>query len=167
MSNFFYFNTPMEQPEFMQLQMNLIPEEIVGKHNLKEKIDDKGWVYVCIELGMYGLPQSGRLANKLLEKWLNLKGYYHRQYTPGLWRHVWHPITFSLAVDDFGMKTVGLTHAKHLQHALEKYYEVDVDWKGQLYCGIHLNWDYKKKTVDLSMPGYISKALAHFQHPPR
>ena len=94
----------MERPEFMRLQMNLIPEEIVEKYNPKEKVDDKGWVYVRIELGMYGLPQAGRLANKLLEIQLNLEGYYHCQYTPGLWRHVWCPITFSLVVDDFGIK---------------------------------------------------------------
>jgi len=100
----FYLNTPMKQPEFMQLQINLIPEEIVEKYNLKEKVDDKGWVYVRIELGMYGLPQAGRLANKLLEKRLNLKGYYHCQYTPGLWHHVWCPITFSLMVDNFVAK---------------------------------------------------------------
>ena len=151
----------------MRLQMTLIDKEIVYKYNLKEKVNEKGWVYVRIELGMYDLPQAGRLANKLLEKRLNLEGYYHCQYTRGLWRHVWCPITFSLVVDDFGIKTIGLTHAKHLQHALEKYYEVDVDWKGQLYCGIHLNWDNKKKMVDLSMPGYIPKALARFQRPPR
>ena len=150
----------------MGLQLKLIPDEIIAQYNLREKADNKGWVYVCIELGMYGLPQAGLLANKLLAKRLNHFGYYHCQYTPGLWRHAWHPITFSLVVDDFGIKTVGLTHAKHLKQALEQHYEVDVDWKGQLYCGVHLNWDYKHKTVNLSMPDYISKALTRFQHSP-
>eukprot|EP00804_Cyclotella_cryptica_P026517 CCRYP_008137-RA/>CCRYP_008137-RA protein AED:0.38 eAED:0.40 QI:0/0/0/1/1/1/2/0/261 len=82
---------------------------------------------------MYRLPQAGVLANKLLAKRLNLVRYYHCQYTLGLWRNVWHPITSSLVVNDFGIKTVGLTDAKHLIQALKKYYEVDVDWKGQLY----------------------------------
>eukprot|EP00804_Cyclotella_cryptica_P022388 CCRYP_021035-RA/>CCRYP_021035-RA protein AED:0.38 eAED:0.38 QI:0/0/0/1/0/0.25/4/0/584 len=162
----FYLNTPMECPEFMHLPLKLIPTEIIDTYNLREKADDKGWVYVHIELGMYGLPQAGLLANKLLAKILNLVGYYHCQYTRGLWRHVWHPITFSLVVDDFGIKTVGLTHAKHLKQALEQYYEVGVDWKGQLYCGLHLDWDYKHRAVHLSMPNYISKALTRFQHLP-
>eukprot|EP00804_Cyclotella_cryptica_P020408 CCRYP_012623-RA/>CCRYP_012623-RA protein AED:0.44 eAED:0.44 QI:0/0/0/1/0/0/2/0/536 len=162
----FYLNTPMECPEFMRLPLKLIPTEIIEKYNLRDKADDKGWVYVCIELGMYGLPQAGLLANKLLAKRLNHVGYYQCQYTPGLWRHVWRPITFSLVVDDFGIKTVGLTHAKHPKQVLEQYYEVDVDWKGQLYCGIHLNWDYKHRTVHLSMPNYLSKALTRFQHSP-
>jgi hypothetical protein len=162
----FHLNTPMECPEFMHLPLKLIPTEIIDKYKLREKADDKGWVYVRIVLGMYGLPQAGLLANKLLAKRLNIVGYYQCQYTPGLWRHVWHPITFSLVVDDFGIKTVSLTHAKHLKHALEQHYEVNVDWKGQLYCGVHLDWDYKHRTVHLSMPDYISKALARFQHSP-
>jgi hypothetical protein len=40
------------------------------------------------------------------------------------------------------------------------------DWEGKLYCGIHIQWDYKKRTVDLSMPGYISATLHKFQHQP-
>jgi hypothetical protein len=28
-----------------------------------------------------------------------------------------------------------------------------------------LDWDYKNKFVDLSMPGYIKEALHKFQHP--
>ena len=34
-----------------------------------------------------------------------------------------------------------------------------------MFCGITLKWDYEKRTVDLSMPGYIQKALLKFQHP--
>lgn len=160
----FYLMTPMKRPEFMRLQISLIPDEIIEKYNLKEKVDDRGWVYVRIEQGMYGLPQAGRLANELLAKRLDKEGYYQCQYTPGLWRHKWRPITFSLVVDDFGIKTIGLSHAKHLKNVLEKYYEVTVDWKGELFCGVKLDWDYKNRTVDLSMPDYIPKALTRFQH---
>ena len=88
---------------------------------------------------MYGLPQAGILANKFLAKRLMKADYYQCQYTPGLWHHVWQPITFCLVVDDFGIKTVGLTHAKHLKTELEKYYEVSMDWKGQLFCSMHLD----------------------------
>ena len=63
------------------------------------------------------------------------------------------------------MKTVGLSHAKHLKETLETYYEVTADWKGELYAGITLDWDYVNKTVDLSMPKYIAKALHKFAHP--
>eukprot|EP00804_Cyclotella_cryptica_P020209 CCRYP_010895-RA/>CCRYP_010895-RA protein AED:0.39 eAED:0.39 QI:0/0/0/1/1/1/2/0/321 len=138
----------MEHPEFMPLPLKIIPTEIIDKYNLRKKAEGKGWVYVQIKLGMYGLPQAGLLVNKLLAKRLHLVGYYHYQYTPGLWRHVWHPITFSLVVDNFVTKTVGLTHAKPLKQALEKYYKVDVDCKGQLYCGIHLDWTTNTQLLD-------------------
>ena len=118
-----------------------------------------------IDLGMYGLPQAGILANKLLAKRLATAGYYQCQYTPGLWRHVWRPVTFCLVVDDFGIKTVGLKHTKHLQSELEKYYECSMDWKGELFCGVHLDWDYKNCTVRLSMPDYARNALIKFCHP--
>jgi hypothetical protein len=37
---------------------------------------------------MYGLPQAGILANKLLKKWLARHGYFEQPHTPGLWKHV-------------------------------------------------------------------------------
>jgi len=159
----FYLNTPMDHPEYMRLKFNLIPDEIVKKYHLHDNEDD-GWVYIYIDLGMYCLPQAGILTNKFLAKRLAKAGYYQCQYTPGLWQHVWRPITFCLVVDDFGIKIVGLTHAKHLKAKLEKYYEVSMDWKGKSFCGMHLDWDYKNCKVDLSMPNYIQKDLIKFGH---
>ncbi|KAL7482175.1 hypothetical protein ACHAW6_007870 [Cyclotella cf. meneghiniana] len=159
----FYLNTPMERPEYMQPKFDLIPEEIVDNYKLHQYNKD-GWIYVRIDLGMYGLPQAGILANKLLGKRLTKAGYYQCQYTPGLWHHIWRPITFCLVVDDFGIKTVGLKHAKHLQQELEKYYECSMNWKGELFCGVHLDWDYKNRRVRLSMPDYARNALVKFGH---
>ena len=39
-----------------------------------------------------------------------------------------------------------------------------MDWKGELFCGIHLNWDYQKQMVELSMPDYVQKASINFGH---
>lgn len=44
-------------------------------------------------------------------------------------------------------------------------YRVTEDWTGSRYVGINLEWDYEHRTVDLSMPGYIERALLRFQHP--
>ena len=49
---------------------------------------------------------------------------------PGLWKHEWMPVCFSLVVDDFGVKNVGEAHANHLIQALKKNYEISEDWKG-------------------------------------
>jgi endonuclease I len=67
-------------------------------------------------------------------------------------------------MDDFGIKYIGKENADHLLNALKEMYEVTEDCSGKLYCGISLDWDYKKKTVDLSMPGYIANALHKIQH---
>jgi hypothetical protein len=48
---------------------------------------------------------------------------------------------------------------------LRENYKITEDWTGELYLGITLNWDYKNRTVDLSMPNYVSEPLHKFQHP--
>ena len=103
---------------------------------------------------MYGLPQAGILANKILRKRLEPHGYYEVDHTPGLWKHKTLPVQFTLVVDDFGVKYIGKENAQHLISALKEDYEVEVDWKGALYCGISLSWNYDERYVDTQMPGY-------------
>jgi len=160
----FYLNTPLDRPEYMRIPLTHIPDEIIKEYGLRELARD-GYVYVEINKGMYGLPQAGRLANKLLAKRLATKGYTQAPHTPGLWTHAFRPVAFSLVVDDFGVKYVDKMHADHLMAALEENYEVSKDWEGQLYCGITLQWDYERRTLDTSMPGYVEAALHKFQHP--
>ena len=69
---------------------------------------------------MYGLPQVGILAHKLLEQRLNKHGYHQSSITPGLWRHDYQPISFTLCVDNFDIKYVGREHAEHLASILSK-----------------------------------------------
>ena len=85
----FYLMTPMSNYKYMRLSLDLIPDEIVQRYNLLARVNNQGWVYVEIQVGMHGLPQADILANKLLESRLNTCGYYHCLHTPGLWRHVW------------------------------------------------------------------------------
>jgi hypothetical protein len=37
---------------------------------------------------------------------------------------------------------------------------------GGRYCGLTLDWDYDKWTCNISMPGYIARALQRFSHLP-
>ena len=89
---------------------------------------------------MYGLPQAGILAQQLLEKQLNNKGYSQENLVPGLWTHSWRPITFTLCVDDFGVKYVGKQHAAHLIAILEEHYTISQDWNGERYLGMDIDW---------------------------
>ena len=63
----FYLNTPMERPEYMKIQIAQLPYEIIAEYNLKNKVHSDGSVFIAIQKGMYGLPQAGMLANKLLK----------------------------------------------------------------------------------------------------
>ena len=33
-----------------------------------------------------------------------------------------------------------------------------------MYCGLTLDWNYKQRTVTISIPNHVSKALHKFQH---
>jgi len=125
-----------------------------------------GYVYCEIRKGMYGLPQAGIIAQELLAKRLIDHGYSQSETTPGLWKHEWRPIMFSLVVDDFGVKYVGEEHAEHLLKTIQKYYQCSVEKEGERYCGLTIKWDYPNKKVHISMPKYIENALKSFQHPP-
>ncbi|KAL9178273.1 hypothetical protein ACHAXT_001701 [Thalassiosira profunda] len=150
----FYLNTPLKRPEFMRLKLSDIPDEVISQYKLNDLAEPDGSVYIKVIRGMYGLPQAGLLANELLEKRLNQAGYHQSKIVPGLWTHDWRPIQFTLVVDDFGVKYVGKEHAQHLKKTLEEHYKITTDWSGERYIGINLMWDYKRRRVHLSMPGY-------------
>jgi hypothetical protein len=47
-------------------------------------------------------------------------------------------------VDDFGVKYVNQDNSDHLIVSIKATYTLTEDWMGDLYCGIKLDWDYKK-----------------------
>eukprot|EP00956_Cyclotella_meneghiniana_P037905 scaffold146503_cov46-Cyclotella_meneghiniana.AAC.1 len=73
-----------------------IPEEIINEYRLRKIVNAKGFVFVEVTKGMYGLPQAGLLANELLEKRLNKNGYFQSKIVAGLWSHKTRPIQFTL-----------------------------------------------------------------------
>jgi hypothetical protein len=158
-----YLGTPLDRWEFMKIAITDIPEEVIKEYNLRSLVKN-GYVYVEIRRGMYGLPQAGILANKLLAKRLAKHGYCQTKHTPGLWRHRFRPVSFTLIVDDFLVKYVGREQALHLKNAIETYYEATTDWDANLYGGVHIKWDYENRDAYLSMPGYITSARHKFHH---
>ena len=108
-----------------------MPEKSVEQYQLRAKATADGHVYVRIQKGMYGLPQVGLIAQELLEKRLNAKGYRQSKLTPGFWTHDWRPISFALCVDDFGVKYVGKEHAEHLMATINKHYQTSHEWGGK------------------------------------
>jgi hypothetical protein len=160
----FYLCTPMERPEFMRLKLADMPEDVITHYKLRVLQTPDGYVYVRIQKGMYGLPQAGIIAQKLLEKRLNAQGYRQSTITPGFWRHDWRPISFTLCVDDFGVKYIGTEHAKHLLQTINAHYNTSHDWQGERYLGLTISWNYPQQLVHLSMPNYCNKAIQRFHH---
>ncbi len=158
----FYLGTPLPDPEYMRIPVKFIPQVIMDQYELAGLVHN-GNVLAEITKGMYGLPQAGILANDKLQAHLLAHGYKQCAHTPGLFKHKTRPVTFSLIVDDFGVKYVGKEHAEHLIETLQSVYKITIDWTGTKYCGLTLVWDYKARLCYMSMPGYVEKALTRFQ----
>jgi hypothetical protein len=157
----YYLGTPLPTYEYMRIPISILPLDIIEKYKFTHLVVN-GWVYLEIRKGMYGLKQAGLLANQLLQKRLKPFGYHPARHTPGLWLHSTKPTAFSLVVDNFAVKYVTKADAHHLRNALLRHYEITTDWGGTVYSGITLDWDYNKRTCDISMPGYITNVLNKF-----
>ncbi len=88
----------------MRIMLADIPEEIIEEYKLHEIFTDDGYVYCKIRKEMYGLPQVGLIAQKLLEQGLSKVGYSQSKIIPGLWTHETRQTCFTLVVDDFAIK---------------------------------------------------------------
>ena len=67
----------------MRMKLSDFPEHIIEQYDLRNKAKN-GFVYIEIRRPIYGLPQSGRLANDYLREKLRPAGYFEVKHTPGL-----------------------------------------------------------------------------------
>ena len=158
----------MENPENVRVKLEDITQEFIEEYHLLEK-ECHGWVYLEIFQGCYGFPQSGKVANNLLQMRLEDAHYYETAINPGLWRHKWRSIQFVLIVDDFGLEYVRKQDANHLASVLKNHHDISQDWEGKKFAGIDLGWNYATKHCDrtcrLSMKNYIRNLLVKLNHP--
>ena len=104
----------------MRMPLKLIPQPFIDRYELQAKAKN-GYVYIEIQEGMYGLPQAGILANKLLKQRLSDEGYHEQPHTPGLFRHIEKDVYFTLVVDDLGIKYGTRDDIDHLLGVLKKH----------------------------------------------
>ena len=58
----FYFETPMDCYEYMEMSISLFSQHTIDQYNLSKKA--KGWfVYLEIHKAVYGLPQARMLSS--------------------------------------------------------------------------------------------------------
>lgn len=66
---------------------------------------------------------------------------------------------FSLAVDDFGIKYFSKDNSNHLIAAVQDKYTITIDWSGDSYLRLTIDWNYEKGYFDISIPDYVPRPL--------
>jgi hypothetical protein len=165
----YYLGTPLldkhgnPATEYMRINLKHIPESVQNRYNMADFVH-KDHVYVEINKSIYGLPQSGRLSQDRLIKHLAKHDYVQCPNTPALFRHRVKNFAFTLVVDDFGIKYSDEADLDEFLGVLRKQYEITEDRSDtQKYVGITIAHDRSKRTISLSMPGYVEKALQRFE----
>ena len=157
-----YLCSELPDAQYVKFPVSQIPLEIINAYHLNDKIDN-GFVYVKIKKAWYGLRESGKIAHDDLVKHLRADDYYETA-TAGLFTHKTRDISFTLVVDDFGIKYINEDDVTHLRSTIEKHYPVKFKMNPDQYIGITLKFDYEKGEVICSMDGYIEDALREFEH---
>ena len=62
------------------MHISEIPDEIINEYNMKSKVAADGFIYFRIKKAIYGLKQSGALANQMLARILKKEGYYQAKH---------------------------------------------------------------------------------------
>ena len=163
-----YLNTPLQEYQYMQFNISMVPQEMIDHYDLQSKVTGDGWLYWKKRKAIYGLKESEKLANIEPQTVLASEGYKPCHFTHGLYKQEKRNISFSLVVDDFGVRYIDKQDADHLITTLQKKYPIKMKWVGDYYLGMTLEWDYNKihskQNVQLSMPGYVKEALIKFKH---
>ena len=71
-----YLNTPLDRFKYMRMHQRDVPQEIIDKYKVHNKIGPNGYIYIEICKAIYGLKQAGKLANNQLEKVCATCDYY-------------------------------------------------------------------------------------------
>jgi hypothetical protein len=124
----FFLVSDIKVFQYMRIHRKYVTPEIFAEYYLTEDhFDSKGFCYVEIRKGMYGLKEAAILAYEQLREHLAPFGYAPVPHTPGLWRHITRRTTFTLAVDDFGIKFFSKHDADHLFDAIATKYALTKD----------------------------------------
>jgi len=86
------------------MSLDHFPKDFIQRYDIHNKSTNVV-VYVALKQGINGLPQAGLLAQELLEHRLYQHVYTQSNKTMRFSTHSWRPISFSLVVNDSGVKT--------------------------------------------------------------
>jgi hypothetical protein len=75
----------------MVINLISLPQEEIDEYNLLNLVH-YGCIYIEIQKGVYGMPQSGILANELLQRQLSPDWYRPNEHTHGFWKQETQPV---------------------------------------------------------------------------
>jgi hypothetical protein len=159
----YYLGTELTVPEYMWIDKSLIPATVQQRYSKSIIWSTCGRKsMVRVKRGIFGLPYAGRIAHAKLSNLLERHGYTACVNTPCLFRHVTRPISFTLVVDDFGIKYTNRQDVDHLLNAIHEEYKTTEDWDGSKYLGMTIEHDIDARAITVSMPGYAAAAVKRF-----
>jgi hypothetical protein len=120
--------------------------------------------YVKLKRSIYGLKQSPRLWNKVIDTYLKKQGFTASPYDSALYIRIYLDKIeiIALYVDDITICTANKERMKQIKDGLSK--EFDMDDMGELHyiLGIEVTRNREQRTIALGQPKYIDDIINRF-----
>ena len=163
----YYLGSKLPRSEWLRISTKYMNQDLLT--TLQEYIVN-GTVLFEVVGSMYGHPAAGLISYTDLTTHLASHGYHQSRLIPCLFMNHDKSITFTLVVDDIGIKYKhGSGEIDHLQKVLAKpisKWDVKFDLTGSQYNGQRLQWNYgtSDSTLIKDVPAYM-RQTAHELHP--
>ena len=154
----YYLQGKLDRPEYVLIPITDLPAEVIDRLGLRPYVNNNKILFE-VNGSMYGHPAAGRIAQHEFITLMNKHGYYEDPNVPCLFKHITRPTTFTLVVDDLGIKILNETDLQHLIATIQEKWEVKVDRSGTKYNGLRLTWNYKEQTLMTDIPNYVTEQL--------
>ncbi len=154
----FYLESDLDQPSWVNISVEDIAMDILTEYDLLKYVH-KGRILCRVDGTMYGHPAAGRIAHKDLVAHLALHGYMQHDNIPCLFFHTSNSISFTLVVDDFGIKYSSMADIDDLQRIIGFKYKFKIHLTGSKYVGVRLDWNYEDNSYYADMPTTCDAAL--------
>jgi len=160
----FYLGAELPSPESIRVFLDHTPPPLLDELGIAPFIQyqsSRPFCFFDLSKTVPGLPQSGHFSQLELLELLQSHGYSQTS-TPMLFRHSHLPISFTLVVDDFGIKYDSPSDLDHLLSCLSSKYVLKTHRTGTKYkyLGYTIDYDRAARLLTLSMPDYIPNLLA-------
>jgi hypothetical protein len=160
----YYLGADVPEDDMQSLKMCLgdYPSSLLDELGLSDFLQSdktgKTFFHANIVKTVPGLKNSGLLSQNRLLRHLASCGH-HQTATPMLFRHHSRGVSFTLVVDDFGVKRTSLDDFHHLQTSLELLHLVTSSPTGTRCLGFDIDYDRPNRVMSLSLDGHVQKLL--------